>query len=159
MNKEIWIANIILLMRKYQKENNIKRHCITNAQYLYDTIYLGCGYKNVRTKAVFVLSIIEETKTLYVNSGHLVLEVDGVIFDPSYEIFLLKNKKYYNNFKDFYNYYTILSEKHKKKCDLKEQIYNHTHFIKISEHINSGKCLISNKEYYNKQADYVEKFI
>ena len=47
--------DIILSMREYQKENNVKNQCVTNAQYLYDTIKINSN-SNVKTKAVLVFS-------------------------------------------------------------------------------------------------------
>jgi len=41
MDVTIFISNIVLSMRKFQKENNIKKQCITNVQYLYDAIKMN----------------------------------------------------------------------------------------------------------------------
>jgi hypothetical protein len=46
---EIIISNIVLSMRDFQKENNIKKQCVTNTQYLYDTIkYYGYGMNFIK---------------------------------------------------------------------------------------------------------------
>jgi hypothetical protein len=45
----------------------------------------------------------------------------------------------------------------KSKIDIKKLIYDHIHFMKLSEQINNGEFIITDKKHYNKQADYIEK--
>ena len=156
MEHTILIANIILSMREYQKENNIKKQCVTNAQFLYDTIKVN-SISNVKTKAVFVYSDNNEEDTAIIVGGHLVVELDDeTIIDPSYEIFCLKNKSYFDNIKDLVNIFDNKVEL-KTKIDIKKLICEHIHFMKISEQMNNGELIITDKEHYNKQADYIEK--
>ena len=156
MEHSILIANIILSMREYQKENNIKKQCVTNAQYLYDIIKMN-SISNVKTKAVFVFSYNNEEDTAIFVGGHLVVELDDeTIIEPSYDIFCLKNKSYFDNIKDLVNIFDNKNEL-KTKFDIKKLICDHIHFMKISEQINNGELLITDKEHYNKQADYIEK--
>jgi len=156
MEHTILIANIILSMREYQKENNIKKQCVTNAQFLYDTIKVN-SIRNVKTKAVFVYSDNNEEDTAIIVGGHLVVELDDeTIIEPSYEIFCLKNKSYFDNIKDLVNIFDNKVEL-KTKIDIKKLICEHIHFMKISEQMNNGELIITDKEHYNKQADYIEK--
>ena len=148
--------DIILSMREYQKENNVKNQCVTNAQYLYDTIKINSN-SNVKTKAVLVFSDNTEEDTAIIVSGHLVVLLDDeIIIDPSYDIFCLKNKSYFDNIKDLVNIFDSNVEL-KSKFDIKKLVCQHIHFMKISEQINNGECIITEKEHYNKQADYIEK--
>jgi len=135
------------VMLNYQKENNIKRNCITNAQYLYDQINKNCKHK-VKARAVFV---INEEKKLFCQ-GHLVLEYeDGTFIDPSYEYASLNNSKYF----------TTIHDLHLKESDInykKELIKIFIKFINHANEINQGEFLINDKKYYDDQADYVENF-
>lgn len=156
MEHSIFIANIILSMREYQKENNIKKQCVTNAQYLYDTIKMNSN-SNVKTKAVFVFSNNNEEDTAIFVGGHLIVILDDeTIIEPSYDIFCLKNISYFDNIKDLVN---IFDDKVclNSKIDIKKLIYDHIHFMKISDQINNGEFIITDKKHYNKQADYIEK--
>ena len=143
-------------MREYQKENNITKQCITNSQYLYDIIKMNSS-NNVKTKAVFVFSDKNEEDACIFISGHLVVVLDDdTMIDPSYDIFCLKNTSYFDNIKDLMN---IFDDKVlvKTKFDIKKIIRDHIHFMKIAEQINNGDCVITEKEHYNRQADYIEK--
>jgi hypothetical protein len=156
MNITTRISNIILSMREYQKENNITKQCITNSQYLYDIIKMNSS-NNVKTKAVFVFSDKNEEDACIFISGHLVVVLDDdTMIDPSYDIFCLKNTSYFDNIKDLMN---IFDDKVlvKTKVDIKKIIRDHIHFMKIAEQINNGDCVITEKEHYNRQADYIEK--
>lgn len=156
MENSIFIANIILSMREYQKENNIKNQCVTNTQYLYDIIKMN-SISNVKTKAVYVFSGNYEEDTAIFVGGHLVVELDDeTIIEPSYDIFSLKNKSYFDNIKDLLNIFDNKVEL-KTKININKLIYDNIQFMKISEQINNGELLISDKEHYNKQADYIEK--
>lgn len=163
MEDEVIMSNIILSMREYQKENNITRQCVANAQYLYDTIKMNYSFSfnNIKTKAVIVFSNNNEEQTQKIVAGHLVIELDdGLLIEPSYDVFSLKNKSYFDNIKDLLNTFDNKDE-FKTNIKTKKLIYDHINFVKISEQINNGELLIAHDkdkwEHYNKQADYVEK--
>ena len=48
-------------------------------------------------------------------------------------------------------------DKLKSKFDIKKLIYDHIHFMKLSEQINNGEFIITDEKHYNNQADYIEK--
>jgi hypothetical protein len=142
MEYSILIANIILSMREYQKENNIKNQCVTNAQYLYDIIKTNSN-SNVKTKAVFVFSHNNEEDTSIFVSGHLIVILnDETIIEPSYDIFCLKNISYFDNIKDLVNIFDD-KVKLKSKIDIKKLICDHIHFMKLSDQINNGELIIT----------------
>jgi len=150
------ISNIVVSMRKYQKENNVKKQCVTNAQYLYDTMKINLN-NNVKTKAVFVFSDNNQEDTAIFVSGHIIVTIDNkTIIEPSYDIYCLENTSYFDNIKDLVSIFDDKIEL-KSKIDIKKLIYDHIHFIKISEQINNGEFIITDKKHYNKQADYIEK--
>lgn len=158
MEHSIFIANIILSMREYQKENNIRKHCITNVFYLYCIIKRITNINiNMKAKAVYVCANNEEDTFIFVG-GHIVLELgDGTIIEPSYDIFSLKNVAYYDNIKDYYN--NIKDVVDITKVDIKNIVDNNIYFMDIAKRINNGELIISDEKYYDKQADYIEKII
>jgi len=156
MDKSILISNIILSMRKFQEKNCIEKQCITNTQYLYDCIK-QIGFNNVKAKAVYVFSNDVETSTAIFVAGHLIVVLDDeTMIDPSYDIFCLKDKSYFDNIKDLID---IFDDKNKLKTniDIKKLIGEHITFMKVAEQINNNECIITDKKIYNDQADYIEK--
>tara|TARA_R110000868_G_scaffold231293_1_gene484660 strand:- start:3568 stop:4080 length:513 start_codon:yes stop_codon:yes gene_type:complete len=148
------IANIVLSMMEYQKENQIENRCVTNVQYLYD-IMKKCSIINFKTKAVIVVSSDEDTKTLQIVSGHLIIEVDdATIIDPSYDISCLKNKTYVDSIKVLLDLFTNPAEL-KTVFDMKKIVTDYTKFINLSEQLNNGERICAN-EHYDKQANYIE---
>ena len=114
MEISILISNIVLSMREFQKQNNIKKQCITNTQYLYDNITMNSV--NVKAKPVFVFSHDDEEGTATFVGGHLLVILDdGTMIEPSYDIFCLKNKSYFDNIKDLMDVFD-------NKDDLKSKI-------------------------------------
>jgi len=155
---EILISNIVLSMREFQKNKGIKKQCVTNAQYLYDIIKMN-SIDNVKAKAVFVFSCDDDTNTLVFVGGHLVVMLeDGTMIDPSYDIFCLKDKSYFDNIKDLMDMFNENSKMILKSgVDIKQIVRDHIHFIKLAEQINNGKHTFTTKKFYDDQADYIEK--
>lgn len=154
------LGNIILSMREFQEKNGITKQCITNAQYLYDIIKMNTS-NDVKVNAVIVVSVDEETNTYVIVGGHLVVVGDDdekTIIDPSYETFCLKNKLYFDNIRDMLDIFDNKSkEKLNTKIDLKKVLQEHIKFMKFAEQINRGECIITEKKFYNDQADYIDK--
>lgn len=143
------IAYIINEMREFQKNNNITRKCITNAQYLYGILKSNTNNK-IYTKAVILVCNNEEG-TPVINPAHIVVMIDDILIDPSYETFSLYNKKYFDNIKEFVECCSF------EEPDMVKQII--THFLKFKpceNRINSGELYITDKDFYNNQADYIE---
>jgi len=163
MDTSILIPNIILSMRQYQKENGIVKQCVTNSQYIYDTIKANT-HSSVKVRAMMVLSFDKETDTCIMVGGHLVVVLDEIpdditIIESSYDIFSLKEPSYFDNVKDLMEYcYDNTNDKNNEiKEFLKLGIVKFLSFLKIAEEINNGKFIITNKDFYNKQADYIDK--
>jgi hypothetical protein len=159
MDRVIFIKKIIRLMRKYQKENNIKKECVTNVQYLYDSIKMILK-NNVKAKAVYVFGEDYVKEHSFFSGGHLILTFDddeNMVIDPSYEVYSLKNKRYFSNIKDlldsFSNIDTIDTN------SIKKMVNDHITFIKLANQINNGDLLVCDREHYNNQADYVQNCI
>ena len=151
MKRNITVSEIALSMRDFQKNNNIKKQCITNTQYLYDCIK---PYTNVKAKAIFVVSTDTEIGISVIVEGHLVVSNDNAIIEPSYDIFCLKNKIYCDNIKDLMN--TCKDKINLTNMDIKRLVCKHIIFIKFAEQINNGELIICDKKFYDDQADYIE---
>ena len=143
---DFYVAQIVLLMREYQEQNNIKNNCSTNTQYLYDCITKNFPKTNVKACAVIVVS------NNIIVAGHLaILLDDNIIIEPSNDIFIKTNKLYYNNLNIFLKEYNYID-----KDFLKDICNKYLDFVKLSNKINKGSILINDKDYYDSQADYIE---
>ena len=146
------IPYIVLSMREYQKKKSIKKECLTNTQYLYDIIKMNFT-NNVKTKAIYVFSDDDGIAHLL---NHLVVVLDGKTIDPSFDVFCLKNKSYFDNIKDLMDNFddkTML----KTRIDIKKYTCSHFKFIKLAEQINNGEFVICDRKHYDEQGDYVLK--
>jgi hypothetical protein len=45
----------------------------------------------------------------------------------------------------------------KTKFDIKKIIREHIRFTKFAEQINNDECIITNRKFYDEQADYIKK--
>ena len=142
------ISNIVNTMLEYQKENSITKQCVTNVQYLYDFI-VNNDTIPVHTKPVIVMSVDNDTLTII--RGHLVVISNETTIESSYEVDVLKNKYYYDNIKELINNFNI------SKPVLKRIIIDFLNIQKLSDRINKGEFVITDEDFYNKQADYIEK--
>jgi hypothetical protein len=137
-------------MREFQEKNGIQKQCVTNCQYLYDVIKLN-GNHNVKVKAVIVISDMD---TLGIIS-HLVVVNNNTLLEPSYDVFSLQNKSYFDNTKDFMERFDN-EFKQVAQLNLKESIGNFLALMKLADRINDGELVITDKEFYDRQADFIE---
>lgn len=137
-------------MLKYQKNHNIKNKCVSNCQYFYNTINEFNLDIEIKTKSVIVIYTPINSKTTNIISGHLVIMINGCIYEVSYDVY--KNR----NLSDFK--YLIEED---EICDF---IYTKIHpvyriyylrtyedFNNVSKYINTtDDMVIENIEYYSK---------
>ncbi len=144
------ITTITKLMWEYQKNNNIIQQCMTNTSYLRDQLLIN-GY-DCKAKAVIMTTY--DDGVLDICRGHLVIDIgNNMLIDPSYETNFKPNKNYFDNIVALLKAFPKLKEKN--EC----MVLTIKDFIKFKEYenkINNNELLISNKEHYYKQADYVE---
>ena len=142
------VMNVLDKMHEYQTIHDIKDQCIANTQYLYDVIKHNTNLK-VKAKAVFVVHDVT------ICHGHLCLEVDGKIIDPSYQFCKLDGALYTPSFKVLRK---VLVLKHglDLHSHLKPLLETHLKFKKYADDINNGGLLLCCKDYYDAQADYIE---
>ena len=146
------IAELVTTMRKYQQTCKIEKQCLANVQYLYDTIRMNFNV-NVKAKAVMVYSYDSKLNQTKIIIGHLVVLIeDSFIIDPSFDVFNLKNIKYFDNLNTFINSYNI-----KNNYDVKTIIEEHLVFQELATRMNKNEIIISNKKYYNNIADFIAK--
>ena len=148
-----FITSIVLLMKYYQKNNNIKGQCITNSQYLYDYIKQNYPNKKITAKPVIVVcnNDIENYSKCII---HMVIydEETKKIYDPSHEIDSLPNTHYFDSIHSIRK-----SVRNLPKKSMLYVIPQFLEFVTLAERINNGDLVISNKEFYDKQADFIEK--
>ena len=164
---------VLKYMLEYQKNNNIINNCITNTQYFRDAV-VGIEGDAVLGMEVKVLPAICISRRSYddfvINTCHLCCVLNGAIIEPSYEIANLGKvykTGYYHTIKDFMNC-PFNNIKWRKRHGIgfklsKEQITRFIKFTKYANDMNDNIALLTsdseNKDYYNKQADYVENKI
>ena len=145
------IGELVQQMRKYQEKYKTKKQCLANTQYLYDVIRMNTNI-DVKAKAVMVYSYDKDANETKIIIGHMVVCIgEETIIDPSYEVYNLKNVKYFDNIKTFVNSYNI-----KTSYDVKKIIEEHVTFRGLAERMNKDEIIIANRKYYDKIADYIE---
>ena len=155
MNSQI--VDVMAHMLAFQSQNLIASECMTNVQYLYDCIKMSDPNNRAVVKTVMVIN--HEGRTFQFITAHLVIELDnGQIIDPSYDVFALKNRRYYD---DIQNMLSSFDESVRKTFIQKygDTFDDFKKFNEIAKQINGGVCLIHDKIFYNAQADHVEKMM
>lgn len=151
------IVRILLTMLEYQKLNNIKGQCMTNVQYLLDTIKMN--ETDSKAKAMPVIALHRRGDEMLI-VAHLVIALeDDKIIDPSYEISSLDDEStiYCSKISTVKEYLkSTNSDQAETNKTLKFATSKLIEFMKITDEMNRGEIRVSNKEYYNNQADYVE---
>jgi len=150
------IKVVMTAMLEYQKKNNITRECMTNTQYLYDTMKENNLIENCKAQAVIVCYESPE-KELVICPGHLVVVVDDDIYESSYEYNQnLKNQTYFKSIKELTD--TISYVKNDKE-QYRHFVSEFLKFTAIANRINSGDICVADKKNYDKQDDYVHRYI
>jgi hypothetical protein len=157
---------IVSAMREYQRQNKIKKMCINNTQYLFDLLKVLIPEHKVEIKSVIGFCADENGISITI-TGHLVIYVNNeYVIDPSYDIFKIEhilnsNLQVYANIIDFKN--TIGDEnyrvlyKEKKVMDEKKLIKDAIQFQRFAKEMNEGRFIITDRDYYDNQADFVER--
>lgn len=145
------LYDIVTCMIMYQKMHNVTNHCVTNVQYLYDSIRMSnVNYKPV-AKAVVVFSK-DSTGLMRIVTGHLVVMFNGKLIETSYDVLSLPDRVYVDNIKDLKNMFGA----DYKLASFRECVTNFLEFVKKANIINkNGNPYISSKFHYDKQADFV----
>lgn len=146
-------------MMEFQKTNGIVKQCVTNTQYLYDSIKANCpGGTLMKAEACIVVAEYPEIKTIEL-INHIALRFEDRILDPSYEVYSKENKSYYTTIADLMG---AVEDGYFEKVEggqslFRETVSNHVHFLGLAKAINDGGLLVCDKEFYYAQADYVEQ--
>lgn len=121
------------MMHLVQKCKNITGNCIENCKDFYAFIK-STSEINVKVKAVCVLG--SKNDTGYITCGHIIILVnDTYIVDPSYDVFSLQEKRYYDNTDEIFS---VLEKSKKIQYNKKEMIKTHARFVKYAETITDG---------------------
>lgn len=158
---------IVSSMREYQRQNEIKKMCVNNTQYLFDLLKVLISEHKVEIKSVIGFCADDENGICTTISGHLVICVNNeYVIDPSYDIFKIEhilnsNLQVCANIIDFKN--TIGDKnyrvffKEKKVMDEKKLIKDVIQFQRFAKEMNEGRFIITDRDYYDNQADFVER--
>jgi hypothetical protein len=144
------ISKICKVMREYQEINNIKEMCMTNSQTLYDII--KSSFPSVDVKAKAVIAVNEMDNFVIKQTIHLMIIADGIYYEPSYELYIVK-PTYFSNVKNLLEGFvpnTLI------KDNLKYTLPSFLRFVEHEHNINNGDFLITDKDYYNNQLDYIQ---
>jgi hypothetical protein len=135
------------LMIKYQKEHSITGECISNSKYFFDNIKRQMP--NSKVECICVIAHYKH-KTLeeFTACIHLVVMVDGLLYDPSHDIFTATAVKYIKNLHDFRKYVPD----HELSRDEIQMVVDLTRF---ANKINNGTPILVAREHYDGQADYI----
>ena len=131
-------------MHEYQKQNNVKKCCVTNVQIFMDLLRLKM---KVEAKPCVVVSpgMVMVHLIVYAENNH--------IMEPSYEAFSMTPKKYVMTLKDlFIGYPAMLSNK-------KWFVEQFLHFQKIADEMNRGDFFYTDKKVYFDQWDIIEEVL
>lgn len=151
------VSDIIDAMYKFQKERGIIKKCIDNAQYAFDCLRSSCPSSSIKVSAVFMSSVDTESELNKLWGGHLVILInDKMVIDPSYETHKAPNTEYYTNVSLLLQKQPLLKD---QKELLQTAIRTFLEFRRYADDINSGLIRITDKEYYNAQADFVETLL
>ena len=156
---EIIMAKALELMLKYQKKHNIKNRCMDNAQIFHDLmsgLNISC-----KVKPVICTGNDYQLDACVCNMGHLIINVGNNLFvDPSYEFQLIEDKIYFQNIRDYSEFYkqninsfTDIRGPLKNK---KDGVKTFIEFVSFSNDINNNKFLITDLNYYNSLLDNVQ---
>jgi hypothetical protein len=153
MNTSPDMSDIIGLMHEYQAKNNVTNQCITNTQYLYDSILHSNWPNKVIPKAVVVVYTIPEKNEAHC-VVHMVVQWKDKLLEPSYQFGHLQKTYYFDNINNAIKALNSISPGFTRE-DANTLISKYLKFIKYAEQIQAGAFLVD-REYYDLQADYVE---
>jgi len=120
---------------------------MTNVQYLYDCIRANYP-KELGAKAIAEFVYSDEGGYAFICPGHMVVEVAGNVWDPSYEIASLKDPQYIGNYSTFIKMFP----EHK---DDKKLLKTYMNLCEQANEINNDKLCVADKLFYHEQADWV----
>jgi hypothetical protein len=158
-------SSLINTMHEYQRKNNIKGECISNSQYLYDSLNVSFPWIDAKVMAVIAykekyieLGIINDKMNVCIEHYccvHMIVEINNnEVLDPSVEIADQDNIIYVGF--DICKLLKRLQLEGMTKDKIKFLLEKYLLFKSYAEQINSGKLLFVDKQYYHAQHDYIK---
>tara|TARA_R110001592_G_scaffold59754_1_gene181407 strand:+ start:4769 stop:5263 length:495 start_codon:yes stop_codon:yes gene_type:complete len=150
------------IMFDFQEENNIERECVSNTHFFLTELrkLIDDGVEFIAKPKVvmaFYMKKFGEIRTPVINVAHVVADVDGVIIDPSYEIYSKDKLKYFDTIKEVSEYLD------KANCGIEVDRYAITEFLTFKnlyeENMTFEKGKVYDVEYYDKQELYLYNYI
>ena len=140
------------IMCQYQQDNNITNRCVDNCVLFGDIMKCLHPEKKIIILPVYFMGNGDDHCKIIV---HSVVEIDGEIYDPSYETRKIECKVYFRSLKEMLN---CVTHEFKNELDKKKLL---DMFIKIKEicdvnNYDDNGFMVTSKEYYDAQADYIQ---
>lgn len=159
VSREELINKFIQGMREYQRINNIERECCMNTKLVYEMLQASNIENDFKIQPCFAI-FTREDKTIIV--VHLVIDIDGSVIDPSYEVYSKEDVEYYKTINDFKR---ALSHPHNSSEQIsrifsREYITKFLQFVQYAKNIMDG-CAMSRTamDYYYAQREYAKNYM
>lgn len=141
-------------MLLYQKNNNIEKKCWANVQLFRDVLMSNGDKPKIKPAIVFGN---KNDETLLCKAHVVILNNDGTLFEPSYEITLYKDATYYHSISEFMKFKkTCEQQGHKLPTFNKDDYNKFLNFVKNAELLNNDSLHFDySDEYYQKLGKHV----
>lgn len=144
-----FIEVIMEYMYEYQKHYNIKNECLNNCQVLK---YILERNTDMNVECISVVTIGSDNRnTMSITIGHVALLVNGILFDPSYQVAGVKNVEHFTDYEEFKTYHNFIS--YRKLTQKNQKTFNR--FCKIASGMNDG--IIWRNEIFEEQLFFVNQ--
>jgi hypothetical protein len=147
---------IVDIMLEYQKENNIKQKCGDNTQYLIKKFHNYLNLVNAKVVPVIFVGFDVENNKHCICGEHLVIELEGAIVECSYEFTKFQYPQYFKTCKAFFENYLDVTKECKSKV-IKGILKFQQDADKINSSLTTEYYHCSDRDYYKKQSEYVNK--
>ncbi len=161
------IPDIFAKLYEYQEKHDITNMCMPNSVFVYHLYktYVNC---DVKVKAVIYFNKLSHNIVLN-NWAHLVVKINGDIFDPSIQYSQYEGNNYSETYKEFkgkFDKKTI--ESFKSMYDFKDLLTQHMKFTEYEKFINENTLDFVLKKfkgnpkmysYYQKITKYTQKLV
>lgn len=139
------VQDIVRGMWSYQQQHGIRGRCMDNALFLKDSINAVGGA--ARVKAVFAEWTIDGQQCCGI---HMVVQVLTKVIDPSYEVGQDPHAEY---FPTIHGSRLASVDGVPSEMSRRELVAAFLEFVEIAQRINNGEVLVTDRQYYNAQAD------
>jgi len=156
------------IMFDFQEENNIERECVSNTHFFLTELrkLIDDGVEFIAKPKVVMAFYMSgrygEKPIPVINVAHVVADVNGVIIDPSYEIYSKDKLKYFDTVKDLVEFLDK-GKYYMTHPDLSVDRYVISEFLNFKnlyeENMTFEEGKVYDIDYYDKQELYLYNYI